>query len=135
MSTIANDSEPFPTTLPPSERKLTVEELPTAQAEYLRAMRGEREPATHPLLRFAGGPVDTTGMRASGPTRTTLSNQKLTRPAETYPGEAERMIETFTRLAVESLKASRCATSGPRLVSELEEAQHLVAEALRWAKP
>lgn len=32
---------------------------------------------SHPTLRFAGGPVDTTGMRASGPTRTTLSTDTM----------------------------------------------------------
>ncbi len=93
-------------------------------------MRGARLP-------FAGGPVDTSGFVAShnGPTPTTIRNAKLTRPAEQYPGEAERMIDEWTRQAVAAIQRARDATSGPRLVSELEEAQHAVGEALRWSKP
>lgn len=84
------------------------------------------------------GPVDTSAMPESHPggvTRTTLRNEKLTRPVEQYPGEAERMIDTWTRLATAAIQRARDATTGPRLVSEIEEAQHAIGEALRWAKP
>jgi hypothetical protein len=108
------------------------------------------------MLPFTGGPVDTSGMRAShnGPTPTTVRevawrdvdiekgetpvrvrNAKLTRPAEQYPGEAERMIDTWTKLATTAIVKARDATDEVRLVSHLEEAAHAIGEALRWAKP
>ena len=89
------------------------------------------------LLPFPGGKVNTAPFveTHNGPTPTTVRNAKRTRPAEMYPGEAERMIDTWTRHAIAALQRARDATSGPRLVSELEAAQHAVGEALRWSKP
>lgn len=88
-------------------------------------------------LAFPGGPVDTSAFPAShlNGTPTTIRNTKLTRPTEAYPGEAERMIDEWTRLAVAAIQRARDATSGPRLVSELEAAESAIREALRWSKP
>lgn len=105
-----------------------------------------------PPLMFPGGQVDTSRMRAShnGSTPTTLSasdakyylgmqgvtrNTKLTRPAEQYPGEAERMIAEMTRGAISSIQRARDATDPVRLRVELEEAAWFIAQARRWATP
>ena len=89
------------------------------------------------VLWFDGGPVDTSAMRAShnGPTPTTLRNTRLARPAEQYPGEAERMIAEMTRLATASIQRARDATELPRLLAELDEAAWYIAQARRWATP
>ncbi len=93
-------------------------------------------PVTPRNLVFAGGIVELSHMQASHPngTPTTIRNAKLRRPAEQYPGEAERMIDDWTRLAVAAIQRARDATSGPRLVSELEAAESAIREALRWSK-
>jgi hypothetical protein len=90
------------------------------------------------VLRFAGGVVELTGVRESHPggvTPTTITNAKHTRPAEQYPGEAERMIDTWTTLAIAAVQRARDATTPKHLVSELEGAARAVSEALRWSKP
>jgi hypothetical protein len=91
----------------------------------------------HRSLYFAGGIVELKGMPMSHPsgTPTTIRNAKLRRPVEQYPGEAERMIDEWTRQAVAAIQRARDATSGPRLVSELEAAESAIREALRWSKP
>ena len=116
------------------------------------------------ILRFEGGELSLVGMRAShnGPTPTTVMprdeyeermvgfeahmrarpdkqdpprNTKLTRPAEQYPGEAERMIAEMTRGAISSIQRARDATDSVRLRVELEEAAWFIAQARRWATP
>lgn len=108
----------------------TEDNPPPCRAQATATIRGARLP-------FPGGAVDTSTMRQAHPngTPTTIRNAKLARPAEAYPGEAERMLGEWTRLAVAAIQRARDATTGPRLVSELEEARHAVGEALRWAKP
>ena len=104
------------------------------------------ERATASTLRFPGaieylpgaGCVDTgsfVDMHPNHVTPTTMTNTKLTRPVEQYPGEAERMIDTWTRNAIAAIERARDATTGPRLISGLEEAAHAIGEALRWGKP
>jgi hypothetical protein len=106
--------------------------------EYVEAYRklGEQVAKCIPLA-FPGGIIDAGSWVHShnGPTPTTIRNTKRTRPAEQYPGEAERMIDTWTLNAMAAIQRARDATTGPRLVSELEEAQHAIGEAIRWSKP
>lgn len=90
------------------------------------------------FLSFPGGTVITTEMRFAHPggvTPTTLRNTKLTRPAEQYPGEAERMIAEMARLAIVSIQRARDATELPRLLAELDQAAWFIAQARRWATP
>lgn len=112
---------------------------------YTRALVETATGANCGVLHLEVGPVTLAGrdldnQPVGAPTQsvrdaTALRNTKLTRPAEQYPGEAERMIAEMTRLATVSIQRARDATDPVRLLVELDEAAWFIAQARRWATP
>ncbi len=117
-----------PMTPPSRPRNLVIHGVELKLDAMRQSHPGGVTPSTFGIEPASPGATRLEGVRVT-------RNAKLTRPAEQYQGEAERMIDEWARLAVAAIQRARDATSGPRLVSELEEAQHAVGEALRWSKP